>query len=173
MTDQPPDPNPISVAAFELSTIIPLQGRLLDEHAASFRWLVASLFAANGGGLVAIATADKLSDYGMVWSCFWFGLGILSSLLCGWFNQRMVNWTLPPVNALIAFWARVAHGMPFDGNENQRLLDAITKSTKRGWLTQASGWLAAVTFILGMIAAGTNILGKHEGSETVMVKVQH
>ena len=126
----------------------------MDEHAASFRWLTASLFAANGGALIALVGSDNVPDFARVWAGFWFTVGIMFSLLTAWFNQRLVGRMIEPMANLIAFWGCIAHGMEFDESKHSELIAAVKNSTNRSWPIQTCGWIAAAVFLFGMVAAG-------------------
>jgi len=159
-SDAPDEQNIRSLAELELSTALSARNRLIEEPAASFRWLIASLFAANGGALIALVGSDQISDYAKLWACCWFTVGIVFSLLTAWANQRAIQQTLPPLSNLVAFWGAVAHGMELDLDEHKRILADAAVTAKRAWPVQLFGWVAASLFIIGMIAAGSGFEGK-------------
>ena len=160
MTDESPSAQDVrDIAKLELSTALGARNRLVEEHAASFRWLIASLFAANGGAIIALSAADAVPTHAKLWAGAWFTVGILCSLLIARMNQSMIQKTLDPLSNLIAFWGAVAHGMEFDGDEHTRLMDQARRSTKQSWPVQLCGWAAVLCFLFGMIAAGTGLWG--------------
>ena len=159
-----------NIARFEVSTMLDARNRLMDEHAASFRWLTASLFAANGGALVALVGGDSVPVYAKLWAGIWFMLGILFSLLTAWFNQRLVQRMIDPIAQLIAFWGCVAHGMEFEEEKHAALIEAVQNSTKRAWPTQTCGWIAVVVFVFGMVAAGTGLWSKSQMQAAVQAQ---
>src|SRR4051794_32354001 len=57
------------------------EGRLYDHISSMFKWLVATLFAANGGALLSISQVT--SDNEPSCSAWFFGLGLISSILVG------------------------------------------------------------------------------------------
>jgi hypothetical protein len=170
VTEPTPSPEDVrSIARFELSTILDARNRLMDEHAASFRWLTASLFAANGGALVALVGSEIVPPYAKLWAGFWFAGGVLFSLLTAWFNQRLVQKMIQPMVNLISFWGCVAHGMEFDDEKHGELITAVRSSTQRSWPVQASGWAAALVFVAGMTAAGTGLRSATQSQATAHV----
>jgi hypothetical protein len=167
MSQPTPTPEDVrSIARFELSTILDGRNRLMDEHAASFRWLTASLFAANGGALIALVGSDDIPAYARVWAGSWFTIGILFSLLTAWFNQRLVGRMIDPMTNLIAFWGGIAHGLEFDEERHSELITAVKNSTKKSWAVQACGWIAALVFLCGMVAAGTGFWSTSKNGPT-------
>ena len=157
--DAPSDEDVRSIARFELSTISEARNRLIDEHAASFRWLIASLFAANGGALIALGSSEEIPPYAKFWACGWFTLGILFSLLTAWFNQKIIQRAIEPMSALIAFWGCVAHGLEFDAGKHNELIEKVQNSLKHTWPVRFSGWCALAMFLVGMVAAGSGYRG--------------
>ena len=156
MNEQAPSDHDVrGIAALELSTALGARNRLIEEHAASFRWLIASLFAANGGALLALGGSEDVPAYAKLWACGWFTVGVFFALLTAWMNQKVIRKTLEPLSNLIAFWGAVAHGMEFDLNEHAKILDEAKTVTKRGWPVQVSGWAAALMFLFGMAVAGS------------------
>lgn len=153
--DAPSEEDVRSIARLELSTTSEARNRLMDEHAASFRWLIASLFAANGGALITLGASEEIPPYARIWACGWFTLGTLFSLLTAWFNQKLIQRALDPLAALIAFWGCIAHGLDFDEEKHTNLIGDLQRSLKRSWPVQASGWLAVAMFLFGMIAVGS------------------
>jgi hypothetical protein len=154
-SDAPSDEDVRSIARFEISTGLDARNRLMDEHAAAFRWLTASLFAANGGALIALVGSEDVPAYARMWAGLWFTTGICFSLLAAWFNQRVIQKLIDPLTRMIAFWGGVAHGMEVDQESHANLIAALKESTKRSWPVQVCGWIAVAVFLFGMLAAGT------------------
>ena len=63
--------------------LITTEGRLHDHVATTFRWLMATLFAANGGAILALFGAAQhgvtIDGAGLSW----FGAGVFLSILMG------------------------------------------------------------------------------------------
>lgn len=57
------------------------EGRLYDHISSMFKWLVATLFAANGGALLSMTDASR--DRGPSCSAWFFGIGLICSILVG------------------------------------------------------------------------------------------
>ena len=57
------------------------EGRLYDHISSMFKWLVATLFAANGGALLSMTDASARGE--PPYSAWFFGIGLISSILVG------------------------------------------------------------------------------------------
>ena len=154
MSDGPDEVAVRKIAEMEVVTMTDAKNRLLNEHAASFRWLLASLFAANGGALVALGGNESLTVDGKLWAGALFTLGVLSSLITAWTNQRSARAIIEPVSSLIALWTCVAAGMPFEEEKHRDLLAEVDKGSRSSRPTQVFGWGSALLFLAGMVVAG-------------------
>ena len=59
------------------------ESRLFDHVTSTFRWLMATLFAANGGALVALLDSGAHDLPGRDYALVWFALGIIASVGMG------------------------------------------------------------------------------------------
>jgi hypothetical protein len=57
------------------------EGRLYDHISSMFKWLVATLFAANGGALLSMTHTSR--DGGPSCSAWFFGIGLICSIAVG------------------------------------------------------------------------------------------
>lgn len=64
-----------------------IRRHLAGEFAAEVKWLTASLFALNAGGLAALAGLDK-TNYHQKWAGFGFWVGILLAFLFILYSQH-------------------------------------------------------------------------------------
>jgi hypothetical protein len=63
--------------------LIATENRLYDQVANAFQWLMATLFAANGGAILGLLGADREGIPGTNAALGWFGAGVLLSILMG------------------------------------------------------------------------------------------
>ena len=63
--------------------LITTEGRLHDHVATTFRWLMATLFAANGGAILALFGSAQLGARTGDAPLGWFGAGVFLSILMG------------------------------------------------------------------------------------------
>lgn len=142
------------LAEMEIANILESKKMLLDEHSASFRWLVASFLAINGGGLIAVAGQANMSRaYGAA-SGLLFCIGIVSALLCAWLSQRANRATLLPLNEAMGIWISIAHFGELDHSDIKTVESKMTEVVKVSRPTQISGWFSVTAFLLGMCMAG-------------------
>lgn len=66
--------------------IVSGETRLFEHIASTFRWLMATLFAANGGAIIALLGSDARDLPGRIYGLLWFALGAVCSLLMGVFS---------------------------------------------------------------------------------------
>ena len=158
--EAPTDEDVRGIARMEMASMSDARNRLMDEHSASFRWLIASLFAANGGALITLGTSELIPPEARIWACGWFTAGIISALLTAWLNQKLIQRGLAPMVALIAFWGCIAHGLDFDEKKHNELIAGLQSALKRSWPVQMSGWFSAILFIFGVAAAGSGYYGE-------------
>ena len=96
---------------------------LMEEHSATFKWLMASLLALNSGGLFLIKDFFSNDHYFSVLAALAFFIGIFLSLMIAFVGQKSHQKMLPPVNKLAIYWRSVA----LTGEKNEDLKSRITK----------------------------------------------
>lgn len=130
--------------------IITSEGRLYEHVAAMFRWLLATLFAANGGAMVALLGHDK-SVPGEVYAFGWFALGVVCSLLMG-AASAIVG--LRASTATTKARVKVEEGL-FTGNPaSQEILDFL-ESQKPNWKTWIPSYFGGASLLFFVIGLGT------------------
>ncbi|WP_188062956.1 hypothetical protein [Sphingobium sp. KCTC 72723] len=156
------------LAETEIANVLESKKALLEEHSASFRWLVASFLAINGGGVLALAGQQNIPRGYAVTSGLLFCMGILSALLCAWLSQRANRAMMRSTSETLGFWLSVAH----TGELDQEHINAIERkmhgTMKAARPTQFSGWLSVLAFAFGMLVAGNGYWIAHSPE---MVKV--
>lgn len=65
------------------SNLVTGEGRLYDHVATTFRWIMATLFAANGGAILALLSSDNPRISANPVAIRWFAAGLLFSILVG------------------------------------------------------------------------------------------
>ena len=145
------------LAEIEIEGGLNTRGLILEEHSAAFRWLLASLFAANGGAAVAVLNSNDVLPHGKQISLAFFLAGVLLSLLTAYFSQRAGRAMLPPMNALIGYWIGVSHSGSFDKAKLDQYEADLVGVAGKARVTQVSGWIAAACFLIGSIVVGLYI----------------
>lgn len=125
--------------------------RIYDHIATTFRWLMATLFAANGGAIVALlGEASRLP--GEANALGWFAAGVILSLIMGVLSAFMGHRVMP---ALTNAKAKVHQGL-ITGNTNeaeQALLNLVEKQKMnwKMWSPTYSGLGSLTCFIAGVV----------------------
>lgn len=144
-------------AEAELAAATHSRNALLEAHQDAYKWLVASLLAINGAGLLAVFNAAGLHDVGKIAAAAFFYLGIISSLLSSYLGQRANRLMIEPLSELMGYWITVAH----DGDHVPERWEAINakiqRAVRRSWAVQAAGWASAVCFSAGLLVVGMNL----------------
>ncbi len=133
------------------SHLITTEGRLYDQVATTFRWLMATLFAANGGAILAILGTEQpvLKDSNIVLA--WFGAGVFLSILMGflsslWSHRLSVRVTTTRFKIDRAVIA---------GEMNKEILSEVSAQNPN-WKTWVPSYVGLVSFLcltVGMLNA--------------------
>ena len=129
--------------------LIATEGRLYDHVATTFRWLMATLFAANGGAIVALLGAEQ-GVQGSNAALAWFGAGVLLSILMGvlaslWGHRASVRVTTTRFKIERAL---------LDGAMNHEIVAEVL-AQKPNWKTWFPSYVGIVAFLcltVGMMA---------------------
>jgi Ni,Fe-hydrogenase I cytochrome b subunit len=149
------------IAETEITNLLESMKIIVEEHSSSFRWLIASFFAVNGGGVIAVAGQSNMPRVYSVAAGFLFCIGILLALLCAWLSQRANRAMLRPVSEVLSFWLSVAHFGELDQEGLIEIEQKMTKAMKVSRPTQFSGWFSVAAFSLGMCVAGAGYWTAH------------
>jgi hypothetical protein len=172
MSDQSPLDDSISAwtRADAIENIENLKGmRTLawDEFNHSFRWLMASLLAINGGALLAMLDHSSLGLSHRVSSGCAFVFGIIMALLVAVFGQHSTIRSLPSLQKMIGYWMTVAvDGLRDEKIEND-LDNELKASVKLGLGSRVSGWLSAIAFLIGIGISGHGLISFEDVSKNV------
>ena len=132
--------------------LITSEGRLYDHVATTFRWLMATLFAANGGAILALLQANPKGGSIAPAALGWFAGGVFLSILMGllssfWGHRASVRVTATRFKIDRAI---------LEGAMNHEILADISaqKPSWKTWVPSYVGILSFVCFTVGMLAAG-------------------
>lgn len=127
------------------------EGRHYDQVATTLRWLMATLFAANGGATLALLQAAPQADIART-ALGWFAAGVFLSILMGllssfWGHRASVRVTTTRF--------KIERAM-LEGAMNPEILADISaqKSNWKTWVPSYVGILSFACFSAGMVAAG-------------------
>jgi hypothetical protein len=132
---------------------------LLEEHSSSFKWLMASLLAINGGGLLGLKDIDEsLSVMGLIAGGFFY-LGIAGALLVAWLGQRSARALLEPLSELTGFWKAVSVTGYFAEDDHKAILERMKTSIGQAKYPAWAGWVSFASFSLGLLTLGMTLAG--------------
>jgi hypothetical protein len=131
------------------------EGRLHDHVATTFRWLMATLFAANGGAILALFGAAEHRVQVSTTALSWFGAGVFLSILMGllssfWGHRASIRVTTTRFKIDRAF---------LEGVMNPEILADISaqKPNWKTWVPSYVGILAFLCLTAGMLSVGRSL----------------
>jgi hypothetical protein len=132
--------------------LITTEGRLHDHVATTFRWLMATLFAANGGAILALFGAAQNGVKASGAALSWFGAGVFLSILMGllssfWGHRASIRVTTTRFKIDRAF---------LEGTMNREILADIS-AQKPNWKTWVPSYVGILSFLClaaGMLSVG-------------------
>lgn len=156
----------------EIENLKNIRGTAWDEHTHSFRWIMATLSAINGGGCLAILNSDQIEISHKITSSGLFVGGVLMALLVAVFGQHSVRKSLVPLQQQIGYWMTVSRDGERDDAIEKELADDLRKCVRIGIAGRVSGWLAAVAFVSGVIVAGNGLIQNHNITQSKQVEAK-
>lgn len=135
--------------------LITAEGRSYDHVATTFRWLMATLFAANGGAILAVFGGSQQSFKTGSTALVWFGAGVFLSILMGllssfWGHRASVRATTTRF--------RIDRAL-LDGAMDAGILTEIS-AQKPNWKTWVPSYVGITAFLClsgGMFAIGRTL----------------
>ena len=114
------------------------EGRLFDHVNATFRWLMATLFAANGGAIIGLLGWNDVSRHGGYSALGWFAGGLVLSILMGTFSAVGALVAIKPIETarLAIDQALITRVLP-----EKEVFDGLVARNRPSWKT----WVASYT----------------------------
>jgi hypothetical protein len=143
-----------------------------EQHSHSFKWLMASLLAVNGGALLAVFDSQYVSLGYQAFASGCFVIGIMAALLVAVFGQRSIQKSFPPLQKIIGYWMTVVEdGERLESLETD-LNNELQTAVKYGRGAQICGWLSALAFLVGAGGVGVEMYSSIEASHTELTLPQ-
>lgn len=132
--------------------------RIYDHISTTFRWLMATLFTANGGAIVALLS-DGTRLAGSLCALAWFSAGIILSLIMGILSAFMGHRAIGPLtNAR----SRVHQGLITGetAEVKQALMELVEKQkmTWKMWLPTYAGLVSFACFVIGVLTIAAPLI---------------
>jgi hypothetical protein len=129
--------------------LVTAETQLIDNLSSTFRWLMGTLFAANGGAIIALMGSDNVNLSGNTAALRWFAIGLVLSILIGIASAFAAYRTSLRITTLKF---RVV-GALIEGQGGQQVLADIA-AQKTSWKTWTPSYVGIASFlclIAGMI----------------------
>ena len=123
---------------------------LLEEHSASFRWLMAYLLTINAGGLLFQKELEKASTLLTLAAGISFFLGIFCSLLIAYLGQKSVQRMMGPITEMGLYWRIVSITGELDLEKQDDLNRRVGEAMAIGKWPRICGFLSFFFFGIGL-----------------------
>ena len=158
------------VADRELAKFEASRGRLMEEHSAAFRWLMASLLALNGAGLLALKDVITTHRWEVIVAGLCFYLGCGCALMVAVFGQRASQAGIEFLSYLIAFWTTVRVTGEYSKDEHESCVSGQQLAIDQSKKSPRIGWLSFGLFSIGLLflslATSTHSVSKSKNHDT-------
>jgi hypothetical protein len=144
------------IAKLRHDALIATQAKLLDEHSASYRWLMASLLAINIGALAMIKEAIVLNPARGIASVVFFCVGIGFALLIAVLGQKANQKMLKPISEAVELWGIISITGQYVDEVEKRISNEINSASRQPW-PRRFGVLSFVAFLCGVGFFGASL----------------
>jgi hypothetical protein len=149
MTD--PDTDQLkALAAYMAESASDGRRRLLEEHSAAYRWLMASLLALNAGALLFLKDANAQHAIAKLAAAVAFYVGIGCALAIAKLGQKAAQAAIEPMSKMSTFWTYVAQTGELDQGTLDGLNSEMNATTRKARLAPVAGWLSFLAFTIGV-----------------------
>ena len=114
------------------------------------KWLTASLFAANSGGLITLLNQSEKVVL-PIWAGGFFIAGLIFALLSATANQELYNRASEPLLDLIGYWQEVKITGVTHLDEHEKIKESLKDAYRWSWIGPSLGWLSGLAFIGGTV----------------------
>lgn len=149
-----------AVAAHVTEQAVEGRRHLLEEHSASFRWLMASLMAINGAGLISVKDMTFAEARYALAAAASFFFGIVCALLIAYFGQNSNQKMVDPLSRIALYWRSVAISGELDEKIQKELDLRMSEATKHSKWPARVGFASLGFFTLGLASIGIGWMTK-------------
>lgn len=129
-----------------------------DQFNGLVRWLIASLLAVNGGGLVACLNADSITLDGKRMAGIAFAVGLSFAILSGSATIRTADKMLPEISKSMGYWAAISVHGKRDHSFEKELDEGMRLAFRGSKISVALGTLSFFALLAGLVLSGLNLL---------------
>jgi hypothetical protein len=142
------------LADYAIDTFKHSQNVLFDQHSAAYKWLLASLLAINGAGLLALFDASTMPPEFRIAACALFYVGVISALLMAYLNQFSMLAATAPLSEATAHWIYVSETGETDAAGWAAIEAKLQTHKKKSDKIQIIGWISVIAFSLALTVIG-------------------
>jgi hypothetical protein len=146
------------LAEYEAAAAAEIRSKSMDEHNAAFRWLIASLFALNGGAILALLGSDHLTGAAILRSAPSFFLGVILTFAMVMLAQLSDRKMIQHIHSWGLYWSTVTASLLRDENQENQIKSAIEMAELTGRKARVCGLLSMACFVVGCILATTGLI---------------
>ena len=140
------------LAELELAKLDATRLRVVEEHSAAFRWLMASLLALNGAGLIAVKDMLHTNSHWLALGCAAsFYVGCACALYVAVLGQRASQNGLTYLSKAIAFWTAVHMTGDYNVEGQEIMMGDVTSLEKASKRAPRVGRMSFAFFSLGLL----------------------
>ena len=145
-----------ALADFEAEAAVESRSKLIDQHHSAFRWIIASLFALNGGAILSIFGKGELG-IGSTYLAFWvfFG-GIVATFLTVVTAQISDRLMIARMHGWGLYWKVVGVTGIRDEEQESQIKAGISSAEKWGRFARLLALFAMIWFVLGVLTAAVS-----------------
>lgn len=134
------------------SNLVTAEARLFDHLMITFRWLMATLFAANGGAILAMSGSSPVAFSATRMSLGWFAAGLILSISMGILSGL---WSYRASTQIIKSKLKVDQSL-IEGVLDPSILQNLyaVKLTWKTWVPSYAGLASLVCLIIGILNVG-------------------
>jgi len=141
------------LAVFEASSAEQTKGKLIDDHSAAFRWMIASLFALNGGAILAIFGKGDIIDQPNFASFWIFFGGVVNTFLAAFFGQLSDRAMIAEMHRWGLYWTNVGSIDERDEVNEAAIKQSINRAERSGRVGRIHTIFAMIFFVFGVLTA--------------------
>lgn len=129
------------------------EARLYDQISATFRWVLATMFTANGGAVLGLLGTDNEFP-GQIWAAGWFSLGVVFAILMGISSIFASLKAAPKINAI---YVKAQEGLVHDQDVSTEIV-TMANDMKVDWTPSHLGFVSFGFFILGLATIAGSLI---------------
>lgn len=139
----------IEIEMFKIirTTLVTSEARLYDHISTTFRWLMATLFAANGGAIIALLSSPQRAN---VSALGWFAAGLILSIVMGILSSIWAFRALTSIER--ARWS-IDQSLLTRETDTELLNNLVARLTLtwKTWVPSYAGVASLVCLLIGML----------------------